>query len=100
MKIAEVRKTIGEITKDMGSQMSKGVLDEKYTDFKTSHKHLYCMITETSNYHFMLNKFLEDAERVENKEVELTEMDKIVGLDLAKKYVYPNIDMSKENLNI
>lgn len=87
---------IREIVKQIKSHVTEGKDLSKFSEFKEKYPKLFAMLVENGKYDDMMNYMLESLEKVENGQVEREEMDKEVGGHLAKEYIYPNIDMTKE----
>ena len=96
MKIQEVTNIITRMKYEVRSGMSKEIVEKNFADFKSSHPRLYAMILEDGNYDNELDAFLEAARSVESGEVAQDEMDKTIGYKMAQKYIYPKLDMRKE----
>ena len=87
-----IREVTNIITR-MKHEVRRGV---PRANFKSTHPRLYAMILENGNYDDELDAFLEAARTVEAGEVTQDEMDKTIGYKMAQKYVYPKLDMRKE----
>ena len=98
-----MKRSIREVTNiitRMKHEVRRGVprenVEKKFADFKSTHPRLYAMILENGNYDDELDAFLEAARTVEAGGVTQDEMDKTIGYKMAQKYVYPKLDMRKE----
>lgn len=95
-RLDEVKKTVMEISQHVKNGTNEDDLKKSYAQFVEQYPSLFKMVIENGNYMEILNRMLDAAKRVEKGEYTVEEMDKIVGEELAKEYIYPNIDMSKE----
>lgn len=94
-----IKKTVLEIEMDKDFGKSIEYLKDKYADFLVNCPELFKIIVESKNrleYRPTLNRMLEASFLVENGHTDLEDMDKLVGQELAKEYIYPIIDMEKE----
>ena len=83
--------------KEVEKGTSRSVLEARFSDLKEDSPRIFEMVLENSPGYFeILSRMVNAANQVRNGEVSQEEMDKKVGLELAKEYVYPHIDMSKE----
>jgi hypothetical protein len=92
----EIEKIIGTIIQDKADGVDPNEMKSKYSEFIKLRPRLYNMITETNDYHQILARMTGAVKLVQSGSVSQEEMDKTVGFELAKKYVYPVIDMDKE----
>ena len=94
-----LRETIKAMRDDVKSKnFDRDTLIEKYNFLFTNTKHIFeTVINDTFNYMPQLNTMLDLRQEIKDKETK-ENMDKIVGKVLAEKYVYPVLDMSKENV--
>jgi hypothetical protein len=96
-RLDDVKKTVIEISEHVKNGIAEDEIRSRYTDFHTSYPQLFKIVIENGNYMEGLNRMIDAAKIVERGEVSIDEMDKKVGFELAKEYIYPNIDMSKEH---
>lgn len=92
----KIEREIMKIVGDAGKGVDPETMRTKYSEFIKLRPRLYKMITETHDYVETLNRMTQAVKLVENGTVSQEEMDKTVGFELAKVYVYPVIDMDKE----
>ncbi len=95
-RLDEVKKTVLEIASYVKNGIHETELRKSYSDFVKEYPSLFKMVIENGDYMEILNRMIDAAKRVEAKEYTIEEMDKMVGFELAKEYIYPHIDMSKE----
>lgn len=96
-RLDEVKKTVLEISGYVKNGISERDLRNSYKDFVKLYPSLFKIILENKDFMEVLDRMLDAAKRIESGEYTPEEMDKLVGEELAKKYVYPHIDMLKEN---
>jgi hypothetical protein len=95
-RIEELRKTIKEVAEYVKNGIDEGDLRKYYPDFCIQYPTLFKMIIQNGDHSNILDRMLDAAKIVESGESTIEDMDKEVGLELAKKYIYPHIDMTKE----
>jgi hypothetical protein len=96
-KIEDIKKSVDSIRNDLIRNRSKEDIEKKYKKFIEDYPKLFVMIVENSpGYMEILNRMFEGAKLIEDGDSTQDDMDKVVGLELAKEYVYPIIDMTKE----
>lgn len=95
-RLDEVKKNVLEIAGHVKNEIEEVDLRKNYPNFVKEYPSLFKMVMENGNYMEILDRMIDAAKRVEAKEYSIEEMDKMVGFELAKEYIYPHIDMSKE----
>lgn len=72
-------------------------LDKKYKKLKEAYPSLYKIVIEKEPCSMeILEKMISCMKLIKQGEKSQEDMDKEIGYCLAKEYVYPNIDMNKE----
>lgn len=95
-RLDEVKKTVLEISEYVKNGIQEEDLKKSYSEFVEQYPSLFKMVIENGAYMEILNRMIDAAKRVEKGDYTIEEMDKVVGEELAKEYIYPHIDMSKE----
>lgn len=90
-----VRATIKEISSYMRLGYSAEKIRNKYPVFVETYPKLFDMLFDPAMNIGVLEILISHVEMIENGESQ-EKIEKAVGFELAKVYVYPNIDMSKE----
>lgn len=93
-----IKNAVFQIRRDRRNGLSRKELEERYENFNKNYPRLFTMIADNlqEDYMDILNKMLASVEQVQDGLYTQEEMDKKIGFDLAKHFVYPNIDMSRE----
>lgn len=91
-----VKRTVLEIADYVKNGIGEDELKKSYKDFVELYPSLFKMIIENGEYTVILDRMIAAAKMIENGQSTQEDMDKTVGEELAKEYIYPNIDMSKE----
>ncbi len=97
-RLDEVKKTVLEIADYVKNGIPEDELKKTYAQFVEQYPSLFKMVIENGDYLEILNRMIDAAKRVEKGEYTIEQMDKMVGEELAKEYIYPHIDMSKEKI--
>lgn len=97
-RLDEIKKTVLEIAEYVKNGIQEEELKKSYARFVEQYPSLFKMVIENGDYLEILNRMIDAAKRVEKGEYTIEQMDKIVGEELAKEYIYPHIDMSKEKI--
>jgi hypothetical protein len=93
----KILENVNNISQDIQRGKSKKFLEDKYSEFKESSPSIFKMVLENPpGFMDGFQRMVEAAVLVKTGQVSQEEMDKKVGLELAKEFIYPNIDMSKE----
>ncbi len=101
--VVDTKKLLDEIVA-MRNDVKKGyLLDDQY---KLLYKFTYentptlfrMVLKNDSNYMTVLNTLIKNVKKIETNEISQEDADVIIGQELADKYIYPNIDMSKETV--
>lgn len=95
-RLDDVKRTVLEISEYVKNGIDEAEIRGKFPDFHSTYPKLFKVVIENGNYMDGLDRMIEAAKVVERGEISIEEMDKKVGFELAKEYIYPNIDMSKE----
>lgn len=95
-RLDEVKKTVLEIAEYLKNGIEEKDLRKTYKDWIELYPSLFKMVIEGGDYIPILDRMIDAAKMVENGQYTQEAMDKTVGEELAKEYIYPNIDMSKE----
>jgi glucose-6-phosphate dehydrogenase assembly protein OpcA len=94
---AKIMETVRKMRADLKAGHGNEYIDATYADLKESTPHIFDMVVENKPGSFeILERMVGAAMLVKTGKKTQDEMDKTVGFELAKEYVYPNIDMSKE----
>ena len=93
----ELLKTVYAMRSDMRNKYPINNMDRKYNDFKQEYPHLYTMIIENSEHCIdIVKKMVHSLKLIDEGTRTREEMDKIVGEELAKTFIYEKLDMTKE----
>lgn len=95
-RLNQVKKTVVEISEYVKNGLEEEEIKNKYSDFVKQYPTLFMMIVENGNYMEIFDKMIEAAKTVQTGQVTAEEMDKRIGYDLAREYIYPHIDMKRE----
>lgn len=97
-RLENIERLVEEIEKNFKDGIEEATLRNSYKEFIETYPSLFKMIISGGDYKEIFKRMISAAKSVENGETTMETMDKKVGEELAKKYIYPNIDMSKENI--
>ena len=90
-----VRNTIKQVSEYMKLGYSSEKIKSKFPEFNETYPKLFNMLFEPNLDLKVLEMMITHVERIENGESQ-EDIEKKVGFELAKTYIYPKVDMSKE----
>lgn len=94
-----LRYSVSEIRRKLRNGSSIKDIERMHPIFNNKYPRLFNMMMERyDDKEFMqiLNKMIESMEQVHDGLYTQEEMDKKIGFDLARQFVYPNLDMTSE----
>lgn len=100
LDINKLLKEVLDMRKNIVSNLvlSKDNYKEKYIYLSSNSPTLFEMVYKDEGPYLEQLKFMiENANKIKRKELSQYDADVEVGANLANKYIYPNIDMEKEN---
>jgi len=98
--IKNIRENITLIEKDIKDLEQQGITEslnielyiiDKYPDFYSSYPFLIKKICKKDDYNLIFN-ILDKLETVENGQADFKDVEQKLSIDLANKYLYPNIN--------
>lgn len=97
LKSDQLLKKVYDMRSDVRAKVPLSHLEVKYKVLNEEYPYLFKMISEnTENCMEMFKKMITLLQMIENGTKTREESDKIMGIELAKEFIYEKLDMTKE----
>jgi|GEM_PF-3873229 hypothetical protein len=95
----ELLKTTHQIKSELRAKFPLSYFETKYKTLKEDYPYLFDMLLENSEHSMeILKKMIISLRLIQDGNRTVEEMDKIIGYELAKEFVYEKLDMTEEEI--